>query len=290
MAPDIVAEYLARLSGHRGETGSPQRPASKAAPATGARRNRSITAALVDERAADAPAAISVPAMGDTAVVDRDHGTAAETRPGYMRLVAEAGVRRQAEQHAAAGKSAGSNPSDGKRSLATWHAPDSYAFGVVLWQVLTLRQPWAGVAVMHEIWIRVQRGERPPVTAADEAGAPAGFVALMRELWAQDPVARPTFAEALRRLRAMLAAAGPPPTEGSGGGELDLVSDLFASSGGGSDDKKDAVLLRSLQCLSSTPTATDYARTLGHASVVDLMMAGGGGRAEGEGAAAAKTT
>ena len=47
------------------------------------------------------------------------------------------------------------------------------------------------------------------VAAVDEAGAPEGYVALMRELWHQDPVERPTFAEALRRLRAMGARAQP---------------------------------------------------------------------------------
>ena len=52
----------------------------------------------------------------------------------------------------------------------------------------------------------MRRGQRPPVAAEDEAAAPEGYVALMRELWAQDPVARPAFAEALARLRRMGAA------------------------------------------------------------------------------------
>ena len=84
----------------------------------------------------------------------------------------------------------------------------------------------------HQIWLRVEKGERPPVTAADADGAPEGYVALMRELWHQDPVERPTFAEALRRLRAMTPRkvhAAPAPGQAR---ELDLVSDLFE--GGGS--------------------------------------------------------
>ena len=84
--------------------------------------------------------------------------------------------------------------------------------------------------VAHQIWLRVEKGERPPVTAADEAAAPEGYVALMREMWHQDPVARPTFAEALRRLEAMRAAVSA--ASGGGGGGIDLVSDLFE--GGGS--------------------------------------------------------
>ena len=112
------------------------------------------------------------------------------------------------------------------------------------------------------------------MTADEEASAPEGYVALMRELWHQDPVARPSFAEALRRLEAMRAAAPPaPPAPGSG--ELDLVSGLFddESGGGGGGDDRDGGRLRSLQYLGSTPTAGDYARTLGHATVVDHMMA-----------------
>ena len=108
------------------------------------------------------------------------------------------------------------------------------------------------------------------MSSADVDGAPEGYVALMRELWHQDPVARPTFAEALRRLREMLAAT---PLTTTGSGELDLVSDLFKGPGEGGSEEEEDVLLRSLQGLSSTPTAGDYARTLGHASVVDHMMA-----------------
>ena len=84
-----------------------------------------------------------------------------------------------------------------------WHAPDAFAFGIICWQMLTLQRPWRRVS-REAMWTRVRRGQRPPVTEEDEAGAPEGYVALMRELWHQDPVERPTFAEALRRLRAMV--------------------------------------------------------------------------------------
>ena len=139
--------------------------------------------------------------------------------------------------------------------------------------------------VAHQIWLRVQQGERPPVTAADEAGAPEGYVTLMREMWAQDPVTRPTFAEALRRLKSMLTEAPPASRNIPSGVGLDLVSDLFEEGGGGegpgngSNEEEAAMRLRSLQYLGSTPTAGDYARTLGHASFVDMMMGGGGGAA-----------
>ena len=67
-----------------------------------------------------------------------------------------------------------------------------------------LKQPWAEETFATKLWAKVRAGERPPLTADDESRAPNGYVALMRELWHQDPVERPTFAEALRRLRAMV--------------------------------------------------------------------------------------
>ena len=92
--------------------------------------------------------------------------------------------------------------SSNTRRASTWHAPDAYAFGVILYEVLTLQKPWRGLG-RQAMWSSVCRGERPSVTAADEAAAPAGYIALMHELWAHDAVERPPFVEALRRLRAI---------------------------------------------------------------------------------------
>ena len=143
--------------------------------------------------------------------------------------------------------------------------------------MLALRPPWAEITSIHQLWAAVRRGERPGVTAAHEANAPEGYIALMRELWAQDPVARPTFAEALQRLRAIAKAVAEnePMADRA---DLDLVSDLFQQefqegrdqeTGGGDT----AVDVTALQQLGSTPTVGDYARTLGHASIVDFYMA-----------------
>ena len=71
-----------------------------------------------------------------------------------------------------------------------------------MWEVLTLRKPWAGVDV-KTVWRRVQRGMRPTVLDADEAAAPEGFIDLMFVMWSQSPSDRCTFAIALARLRAM---------------------------------------------------------------------------------------
>ena len=160
----------------------------------------------------------------------------------------------------------------------------------MLWEVLTLKTPWSGMGA-NEIWLRVQSGERPTVTAADDAAAPNGYIALMRELWEQDPVARPTFAEALRRLRAMLDERPDSP---SGAVELDLVSDLFEEEGLQEDWQEEAYAAREentdnrveqvelqhfgspMPAVGSTPTAGDYARARGYSSIVDMMMADSG--------------
>ena len=99
----------------------------------------------------------------------------------------------------------------GSRRASAWHGPDAYAFGIICWQMLTLQRPWRKMS-REAMWSSVRKGQRPPVTAEDEAAAPPGYTALMRELWAHDPVERPTFAEALRRLRALDVPTMAPPS------------------------------------------------------------------------------
>ena len=145
-------------------------------------------------------------------------------------IVTPAGTRKKARSEAGAAKRVSIEVAGSR----LWVSGDSFVQGnVLLWEALTLRRPWAGVVVAHQIWVRVQNGERPPLTAADAARAPAGYAALVRELWHQDPVARPTFAEALRRLRAMRAAlpADAAVEAMAGGGGLPSASG--GTSGGG---------------------------------------------------------
>jgi len=115
-------------------------------------------------------------------------------------------------------------------------AGDAYAFGSVMYEVLTLSHPWRSLCTLWErrargaaryvqwhaafarnlgaagpdaadvveLWAATQRGERQhPVAPAYIKTAPAGFETLMRELWAYDPAARPTLAEAQQRLQEM---------------------------------------------------------------------------------------
>ena len=77
------------------------------------------------------------------------------------------------------------------------------AFGIICWELLSLKRPYEHARVISDIWKAVKGGGRPWFSDSDAAGAPEGFTQLMQELWAHDPKARPTFAEALERLNGM---------------------------------------------------------------------------------------
>ena len=123
-----------------------------------------------------------------------------------------------------------------------------YAFGVLLWEILPLREsrwaampadllrtrccsaprsdwiarfvcgsssgsPWSECTHPYAAWRRVkEEGARPLITADDEGGAPPGYVALLRECWAQEPSARPTMRAVVDRLSSQLQATEKSPT------------------------------------------------------------------------------
>ena len=64
---------------------------------------------------------------------------------------------------------------------------DVYAFGVVLWEILTKETPFGTTASTRDIAARVRRGERPVIPE----GSPVAFVNLMKGCWQQNPKKRP---------------------------------------------------------------------------------------------------
>lgn len=97
-------------------------------------------------------------------------------------------------------------------------ASDVFSFGTVLWELATWHLPWEGTNLFQLVFT-VSNGERLPIPAAHDLPGPDqlteydSYVALIHRCWSQEPSDRPTFAEAITDLRAILSRVlGGAPT------------------------------------------------------------------------------
>eukprot|EP00058_Branchiostoma_floridae_P003897 XP_002589385.1 hypothetical protein BRAFLDRAFT_77827 [Branchiostoma floridae] len=79
---------------------------------------------------------------------------------------------------------------------------DVYSFGVLLWEIVTRRQPYALAANSALISMAVTMGQRPDLTLIPTDREDVTSVSqLMQTCWSQDPEDRPTFDDCADRLR-----------------------------------------------------------------------------------------
>jgi hypothetical protein len=83
---------------------------------------------------------------------------------------------------------------------------DVYAFGIILWELLTREQPYPGMTPAAIAVGVIRDSMRPDIELAEERHA--DYEQLMAECWHQDPTMRPPFLEVMSRLASLLELGG----------------------------------------------------------------------------------
>ncbi|KAA0172987.1 hypothetical protein FNF27_05478 [Cafeteria roenbergensis] len=101
---------------------------------------------------------------------------------------------------------------------------DVFAFGVLLWEMLARRVPYAGWR-QEDIVSGVQAGERPPMSDIAEGRASPALRALIQRCWDGDATKRPSMADVVAELRRWRPASSAvaSATRKRGGDALDAL-------------------------------------------------------------------
>eukprot|EP01125_Pyxidicula_operculata_P003558 TRINITY_DN1461_c1_g1_i5.p1 TRINITY_DN1461_c1_g1~~TRINITY_DN1461_c1_g1_i5.p1 ORF type:complete len:1543 (+),score=511.76 TRINITY_DN1461_c1_g1_i5:27-4631(+) len=80
------------------------------------------------------------------------------------------------------------------------HKSDTYAYGVILWELVTRDHFHVGSRWMSDFTEGILRGERPPIP---QEFCPKPFSSIIERCWSQDPKSRPEFNEVVKLLSEM---------------------------------------------------------------------------------------